>query len=351
MKPKVSVILPIYKVEKYLNRCMYSLLNQTLKDIEIIMVDDGSPDNSPAMCDQYAKEDSRVKVIHKQNAGLGFARNSGLEIATGDYIAFVDSDDFVSVTAFEILLKVALEENADYVMCGYKSVRNDICVSEHKDVDQKMVMEAPDCYNVLRGMIGIDPDSEYSYRHNYSVWHGIYKNTLFTEGGIRFCSERDLISEDLIFHLSLIPLCRKIVIIPDLLYNYCLNDNSLTTTYRKDRFGDVLKLWKASMEMVASSSLENMDTFLDYLLLKVTLDTVSFEVRYNKSDALCALKRISANKEVQERLRIYPIHRLCRKHYFFFLLLEKKAYRTLYWLFKIKIFGEKCKALFMHVSE
>lgn len=346
MKPRVSVILPIYKVEKYLDRCMHSLLNQTLKDIEIIMVDDGSPDNSPTMCDQYAKEDSRVKVIHKQNAGLGFARNSGLEIATGDYIAFVDSDDFVSVTAFEILLKVALEENADYVMCGYKSVRNNICVSEHKDVDQKMVMEVPDCYNVLRGMIGIDPDSEYSYRHNYSVWHGIYKNTLFTEGGIRFCSERDLISEDLIFHLSLIPLCRKIVIIPDLLYNYCLNDNSLTTTYRKGRFEAVLKLWKVSVGMVASTSLEDMKIRLDYLLLDVTLSAISYEVRYNKNNALDVLKTISANDEVHLLLDSYPIHRLCRKHYLFFSLLKRKAYKTIYCLLKIKIFGEKCLSLF-----
>lgn len=346
MKPKVSVILPIYKVEKYLDRCMHSLLNQTLKDIEIIMVDDGSPDNSPVMCDQYAKEDSRVKVIHKQNAGLGFARNSGLEIATGDYIAFVDSDDFVSVTAFEILLKVALEENADYVMCGYKSIRNNICVSEHKDVNQKMVMEVPDCYNVLRGMIGIDPDSEYSYRHNYSVWHGIYKSTLFTEGGIRFCSERDLISEDLIFHLSLIPLCRKIVIIPDLLYNYCLNDNSLTTTYRKGRFEAVLKLWKVSVGMVASTSLEDMKIRLDYLLLDVTLSAISYEVRYNKNNALDVLKTISANDEVHQLLDSYPIHRLCRKHYLFFSLLKRKAYKTIYCLLKIKIFGEKCLSLF-----
>ena len=346
MKPRVSVILPIYKVEKYLDRCMHSLLNQTLKDIEIIMVDDGSPDNSPTMCDQYAKEDSRVKVIHKQNAGLGFARNSGLEIATGDYIAFVDSDDFVSVTAFEILLKVALEENADYVMCGYKSVRNNICVSEHKDVNQKMVMEVPDCYNVLRGMIGIDPDSEYSYRHNYSVWHGIYKSTLFTEGGIRFCSERDLISEDLIFHLSLIPLCRKIFIIPDLLYNYCLNDNSLTTTYRKGRFEAVLKLWKVSVGMVASTSLEDMKIRLDYLLLDVTLSAISYEVRYNKNNALDVLKTISANDEVHQLLDSYPIHRLCRKHYLFFSLLKRKAYKTIYCLLKIKIFGEKCLSLF-----
>lgn len=345
MKSKVSIILPIYKVEKYLDRCMYSLLNQTLKDIEIIMVDDGSPDNCPSMCDQYAKVDSRVKVIHKQNAGLGFARNSGLEVATGDYVAFVDSDDFVSVTAFENLLKVAVEENADYVMCGYKSMRNDYCVSEHRDIDQKIVMEAPDCYNVLRGMIGIDPDSEYSYRHNYAVWHGIYKNSVLVENGVRFCSERDLISEDLIFHLSFIPLCQRIVLIPDLLYNYCLNENSLTTTYRKGRFEAVLKLWKASVDKIASTSLDNMKIRLDYLLLDVTLSAISYEVRYNKSDALGVLKKISANNEVHKLLETYPIRRLCCKHYLFFSLLKRKAYRSLYCLFKIKIFGEKCLSL------
>ena len=92
MKPKVSIIVPVYNVEKYLARCMESLLNQTLTEIEIILVDDGSPDNCPQMCDEYAKRDSRVKVIHKSNAGLGYARNSGLDVAIGEYIAFVELD-------------------------------------------------------------------------------------------------------------------------------------------------------------------------------------------------------------------------------------------------------------------
>lgn len=89
--PKVSIIVPIYNVEKYLDRCMESLLNQTLEDIEIIMVDDGSPDNCPKMCDEYAKKDARIKVVHKKNGGLADARNAGLDVATGKYVAFVDS--------------------------------------------------------------------------------------------------------------------------------------------------------------------------------------------------------------------------------------------------------------------
>ena len=102
--PKVSVIVPIYNVEKYLDECMVSLLNQTLKDIEIILVDDESPDNCPKMCDEYANKDKRVKVVHKKNGGLGFARNSGLDVATGEYVAFIDSDDWIKPTHLECFI-------------------------------------------------------------------------------------------------------------------------------------------------------------------------------------------------------------------------------------------------------
>ena len=101
--PKVSVIVPIYKVEKYLRQCIDSIINQSLKDIEIILVDDGSPDNCPKICDEYKKIDSRIKVIHKKNGGLSSARNAGMKIATGEYIGFVDSDDYVSKEFLEEL--------------------------------------------------------------------------------------------------------------------------------------------------------------------------------------------------------------------------------------------------------
>ena len=124
---KVSIILPIYNVEKYLDRCVDSLLNQTLKDIEIIMVDDGSPDNCPQMCDEYAKKDRRVKVVHKKNGGLGFARNSGLDIANGEYVAFVDSDDYVGLDMYKTLYDRAEVDKCDAVFCGFRTeVRQNI---------------------------------------------------------------------------------------------------------------------------------------------------------------------------------------------------------------------------------
>ena len=106
MNPKVSIIVPVYKVEQYLDSCVHSLLNQTLKDIEIILVDDGSPDKCPIICDLYAQKDTRVKVIHKTNEGLGMARNSGIEFATGEYITFCDSDDYVDLETYETVYQI-----------------------------------------------------------------------------------------------------------------------------------------------------------------------------------------------------------------------------------------------------
>ena len=119
MVTKVSVIVPIYNVEKYLLRCIDSLIAQSLKDIEVILVDDGSPDQCPQLCDEYAEQYKNIKVIHQKNAGLGMARNAGLKIAKGEYIAFVDSDDYLDTDALEKLYQTAKKESADTVLGAY----------------------------------------------------------------------------------------------------------------------------------------------------------------------------------------------------------------------------------------
>ena len=115
MNKKISVIIPVYNVEQYLNRCVESVVNQTYKNLEIILVDDGSPDNCPKMCDEWAKKDSRIKVIHKENGGLSSARNAGLDVATGDYISFLDSDDYFDYNALETAYNYMISEKADVV--------------------------------------------------------------------------------------------------------------------------------------------------------------------------------------------------------------------------------------------
>ena len=118
MSEKISVVVPIYKVEKYLKKCVDSLISQTYQDLEIILVDDGSPDACPAICAEYAKKDSRIKVIHKENGGLSSARNMGLDVASGEYVTFIDSDDFLASNACEYLLGLIKKYDADFAMCS-----------------------------------------------------------------------------------------------------------------------------------------------------------------------------------------------------------------------------------------
>ncbi len=148
-KPKVSVIVPVYKAEKYIHRCLGSLVNQTLHDIEIILVDDGSPDNSRKICDDYAAKDNRIKVIHKENGGVSSARNAGIKAATGEYSIHCDPDDWVELTAYEKLYNKAKETDADMVVCDYYAVTNgNVCVvcetdfcNDYKSAIEGMMLE------------------------------------------------------------------------------------------------------------------------------------------------------------------------------------------------------------------
>lgn len=221
---KVSIVVPVYRVEKYIDRCMQSLVNQTLEDIEIILVDDGSPDNCPFICDTYAKNDSRIKVVHKDNGGLSDARNAGLEVATGEYVAFVDSDDYTSIEAYETLYYKAKETNADIVYAGFTMHNSD--GTENKCFVLDNTWDNKEIISFLKSMIfDTKPDIDTIWM---SVWNGIYKRNIIEKNNIRFLSEREYLSEDILFHTMLIPLCRKIVCIPETFYHYCYNGTSLT---------------------------------------------------------------------------------------------------------------------------
>lgn len=127
--PKISIIVPVYRVENYLDRCIKSILNQTFTDFELILVDDGSPDRCPQKCDDWCKVDKRIKVIHKENGGLSSARNAGLEAAKGEYIGFVDSDDWITCDMYELLYRLAKKYKADIVGVGredFISVRSSV---------------------------------------------------------------------------------------------------------------------------------------------------------------------------------------------------------------------------------
>ena len=145
---RISVIVPVYKVEPYLRKCLDSIVNQTYRNLEIILVDDGSPDNCGRICDEYAERDKRIRVIHQKNGGVSSARNEGLKIASGDWIGWVDSDDWIEPDMFEYLLENAKKSKADIAVCSRKEWYKDRCILRkwEKDILLNMLLRQG-CYN------------------------------------------------------------------------------------------------------------------------------------------------------------------------------------------------------------
>lgn len=168
MNPLISVIIPIYNVEKYLARCVDSIVNQTYKNLEIILVDDGSPDLCPQMCDDYAEKESRIKVVHKKNGGLSDARNAGMAVATGEYISFIDSDDYVSDDFFECLLDVMNKENSDIAECSVVKLYEDNRFDEFSD---DLSVKTYDTQDAMSALIAENPFHQH-------VWNKLYKTEL-----------------------------------------------------------------------------------------------------------------------------------------------------------------------------
>lgn len=248
MNTKVSIIVPVYKVEYYLLRCMTSLLNQSLKEIEIVLVDDGSPDNCPKLCDDFAKQDSRVKVIHKKNEGLGLARNSGLEIATGEYVAYCDSDDYVELDAYEQLYEAAKRLNADVVYGSFYKETAPGIWNEQRKADKEEVLEGNAVKDYLLDMIACAPYIKMERKHDMSSCMSIYSREVIEKFNIRFTSERVNASEDTIYNIDFLKHTRKIGIIPYTFYYYCLNGASLTQSFLPEKLERITVLRKQMIE-------------------------------------------------------------------------------------------------------
>lgn len=206
---RISVIVPVYNVEDYLPKCLDSILAQTYQNLEIILVDDGSPDRSGEICDQYAERDSRVAVIHKANGGVCAARNVGLDAATGEMIGFVDSDDWIEPDMYEVLLEKMQEHGADIVQSGMES-------DGSKSVEE-----------CLRRLVCMD---------NIEVWRNLYRSEVI--GSVRF-SERLRSSEDLLFNYQVFKRARKCFYIGESKYHHCYVQGSLSDILDDYRIDDL----------------------------------------------------------------------------------------------------------------
>lgn len=226
--PLISIIVPVYKVEEYLSACVHSLLNQTYRNIQIILVDDGSPDQCPEYCDILAQEDKRITVIHQKNAGLSAARNAGIRMAKGSYVGFVDSDDTVLPTMYEALYKSLLDENADLAICDYQSVDSQGNIIEEYSPIKKEVLSAEEAYSKILGDDG--------YWHYVTAVNKLYKRCIFDNS----CFLEGRLHEDEFSVHHFFSKCKKIVTIPDKLYIYLRREKSITTNSVNNRSLDAV---------------------------------------------------------------------------------------------------------------
>lgn len=214
----LSIIVPIYKVEKYIHQCIDSIINQTYKNIEIILVDDGSPDSCGSICEEYAKKDVRVKVIHKRNGGLSDARNEGLKIAKGKYIGFVDSDDYIKEDMYEYLYNLIIENQAEISTCGFfLKYENEEKIVESKNNPKSKIL----CNNKE----GIRRLLVQNKVQNYA-WNKLYKKSLFDD--IEYPKGKKM--EDLGTTYKLFSKAKKVVLGEEFKYIYRQRIDSITGT-------------------------------------------------------------------------------------------------------------------------
>ncbi|MGO5421345.1 glycosyltransferase family 2 protein [Mediterraneibacter faecis] len=211
----ISIIVPIFNVENYLEQCIRSIINQTYKNLEIILVDDGATDNCPQICDRYAGLDKRIKVIHKTNGGLSDARNAGLKIATGEYIGFVDSDDYIEPVMYERLISGCITYDAQVATCGRKNVDEN-----GRFINEMFIIPEVTTFNPKEVINGIITWNKF----DVASWDKLYRKDLFKEMHFPV----GVYSEDLVIIPSIINKCDKIVHVGESLYCYRQRKGSIT---------------------------------------------------------------------------------------------------------------------------
>lgn len=239
---KVSIIIPIYNTEKYLRKCIDSIINQTYKNLEIILINDGSTDNSKKICDEYKNKDDRIKVINKENSGISATRNMGLDAATGNWMIFVDSDDWVKDDMVEKLLNIAKKENAEIVQC------NSYYAYEKEEIKRAAIIpnyqKRTDIENIKLDIISpkYDEVENNTYTSAIRAVHGkLYKSEILKN---KKFLEDIFIFEDGIFLLNVLDNVKKYILVNEYLYYYRISENSISKKFSDNYLEQIDKIMK-----------------------------------------------------------------------------------------------------------
>ena len=274
---EVSIIIPVYKVEKYLRKCIDSVLGQTFGGIQVILVDDGSPDNCGNICDEYSRSDSRVYVIHKENGGLSDARNAGMKYAEGKYILFVDSDDYIERDMIEYMYRRIINSGADMSTCGICEVYSDRVERQKVEPDFVCSGEEAFCY-ILRG-----------HTIRGEVWNKLIRKSCLE--GIGFPKGR--LYEDIYFTADLMPRIKKVAVGTEPKYYYLHRSDSITGRSYRPQLYDIIDGYTKNYQVVKEKfpSLEKEAQCLWLWSRFIVLDKMLMEKDYKELEGYQELKR------------------------------------------------------------
>lgn len=291
-KDLISVIVPVYNVEKYLKECLDSICRQTYKNLEIILIDDGSNDLSGKICDEYLKKDCRIKVIHTENKGVCSARNIGMEKAKGKWITFVDSDDWIEEEFCEELYREIIKENCDVALCGYYRVIGKNREKINCNIKEKFV-------NSNQYLIkSLNPQTGYGFSHMKLYRSECIRNVKF--------NEKLVVGEDALFNEMISENIKKGVMVSKPLYNYRINQNSVVKRYDKKYFEKYLKSIIVNKEYIFDKYYENrviIQNYYNYVAFHVLLVAVNYCFNPQNNKQYKTLKEICNNKYFKEGIK------------------------------------------------
>ncbi len=232
----ISIIVPVYNVGPYLERCVQSLLGQSMTELEIVLVDDGSTDNSPELCREFAASDDRIRLIRKENGGLADARNAGLAVARGEYIGFVDGDDWIEEDTCLRMAEIIARERPDVIRFGYRKLADGAVTGSFSYPYGDGLYTGEELSRLRLDSVGTERALDYGYKRIMSACTGLYRRSLLEENRVLFESERELLNEDYLFVMQVMRLAGSVYICNRELYRYVTRPGSLTTVYRGDMY-------------------------------------------------------------------------------------------------------------------
>lgn len=337
MDIKISVIVPVFNTEQYLNRCLESIVNQTYKNIEIILVDDGSEKVCANLCDTWAEKDKRIQVVHKRNEGLGYARNTGIQRATGEFLLFIDSDDYLDESTIECCKNCAEKTAAEIVCYGFSAVnRNGKIVSVRIPEMPKMIYEGEEIRKILLPeMLGDDPKTGRSANIEMSAWAAMFSARLIKQTKWEFVSEREIISEDVYSLLSLYKHVQRVSILKKTFYYYCENQNSLTHIYKEERYQKIKQFYTASLSLIEQLEYgEEIKERLKELYLSFFIGAAKTIVRSNMSytEKIKKLRNIIEDEQMKQILFESNKFVMNRNKALFFQMARKQRAKVCYLL-------------------